>query len=371
MTSAPSVTTYLPDLSGGGAERLHIGLAACFLSYGWKTDFLLDRKAGELLDRVPAGCAVHALGAKRQLEALPRLVRYLKERRPDILIVNMEHMNVMAVLAKRLARVPTRIIATQHNAFSQQVKRRSWQWRALPAIYRLTMPLADGLVCVSTGVADDLARSAGLKRHMMNVIHNGLVGDDFDARAAGTPDHPWFGDPRPVILGMGRLVHQKDFTTLIMAFAHVARQSDARLIILGEGPMRAELEATARSLGLADRVALPGFAENPLPSVRAARLFVMSSRFEGFGNVLAEALACGTPVVSTDCPHGPAEILDHGRFGDLVPVGDADALGKAMLWSLAREPDRAVLSERGRHFSVARCADGYRTLVERLLGGAA
>ena len=165
---------------------------------------------------------------------------------------------------------------------------------------------------------------------------------------------------------MGRLAVAKDFATLIRAFVHVAQVSDARLIILGEGPMRGELEEQVRSLGspLAERVSMPGFLTNPLPLLRRASLFALSSRYEGLANVVAEALACGTPVVSTDCPHGPAEILDRGRYGTLVPVGDAEALGRAMLDSLGREPDRAALIRRGQMFSVARCARDYGRLIE-------
>ncbi len=265
----------------------------------------------------------------------------------------------MAVLARWLAGVRTRILVTQHNAFSEQVKRRSWQFRVLPALYRMALPFADIIVAVSAGVADDLAARAGIKRSQIHVIYNGVVTEDFEERTSRTPEHPWFADPQPVVLAMGRLVPQKDFTTLIKAFAGVSKQSDARLLILGDGPMRGELEALAKSLDLHERISMPGFSENALAYLKRAKLFVLSSRFEGFGNVVAEALACGTPVVSTDCPHGPAEILDGGRFGSLVPVGDVAALEKAIVDCLGRPVDVAVLQVRGQTFSVARCAESY------------
>jgi glycosyltransferase involved in cell wall biosynthesis len=335
------------------------------IDQGYRVIFLLDRVQGELLSQVPAGCEIKGLCGGRQIRALPKLVRYLKRTRPDLLIANMEHMNVMAVMARALAQAPTRIVATQHSTFSEQIKRRSWQFRALPLIYRLAMPFADAIVAVSRGVADDLASAAGLRRTAMTVIYNGVVADDFDTRAAREPEQQWFADGRPVVLGMGRLVAEKDFATLIRAFERVAQATDAKLVILGEGPLRASLEDQVKSLGeLSNRIALPGFVANPLPLLRRARLFVLSSRAEGFGNVIAEALACGTPVVSTDCPFGPAEILDHGQFGTLVPVGNADALGRAILNGLRQEPDRAELVRRGRLFSVAKCASNYGRLME-------
>ena len=356
-----SLVIYLPDLSGGGAERLHVSLAPLFVEAGYRITFLLDRLEGELLSQVPPTCAVHALEANRQIRALPKLVRYLRRTRPDVLIANMEHMNVMAVLARFLARVPTRIIVTQHCAFSEHVKQSSWQFRLLPLLYRLAIPFADEIVTVSEGVANDLAKASGLSRKAMTVIYNGVVTDDFDNRTACEPAHPWFTNERSVILGMGRLVPQKDFATLIGAFEHVARSTDANLIILGEGPLRPMLEDKVRLLGaLSHRIAMPGFVANPLPLLKRARLFVLSSEYEGFGNVLAEALACGTPVVSTDCPHGPAEILDRGRYGDLVPVGDAEALGRAILNALRREPDRAELTRRGQTLQHRQMRAGIR-----------
>lgn len=359
-----SVAIYLPDLSGGGAERLHIQLAPLLMQAGLAPYFLLDVRRGQLLDAVPEACPVAILDAPRQLAALPKLVQYLRSKRPDVLIANMEHMNVMAILARAIARVPTRIIVCQHNSFSEQAKRAGWQWRILPALYRRLLPRADAIVAVSHGVATDLSERCGITPSRITVIHNGLVDAGFDDRAAGEPDHRWFGEALPVIVAMGRLVAQKDFATLIRGFASIADRTDARLIILGEGPERAALQAMIDAAGLNQRIDLHGFVDNPLPWLRRAAMFVLSSRFEGFGNVLVEALACGTPVVSTDCPHGPSEILEGGTYGTLAPVGDAQALGEAMLATVAEKPDPERLRARGHHFSVARCASAYAALIE-------
>lgn len=362
-----TAASYFPDLSGGGAERLHTHLVAPFRDLGIKPSFLLDHKGGALISMVPPDVDIHVLEASRSIAALPKLVRHLQRNPPDVLISNMEHMNVIAVVARVLARARTRIVVTQHNALSEQIKRTSLQWRVLPALYRRVLPHADAIVAVSTGVADDLADTAGIDRRSIQVIHNGVIDADFDERAGREWDHPWFrpGSP-PVIVGMGRLVPQKDFGVLVRAFGRVAAQGDARLMILGEGEERAALEALVETEGLSDRVAIPGFVANPLPIVRQAAVFVMSSRFEGFGNVIAEALAVGTPVVSTDCPHGPAEILADGMFGRLVPVRDDAAMATAIMAAMAESGDRNGRIRRGRYFSVGRCAADYAALFERI-----
>jgi glycosyltransferase involved in cell wall biosynthesis len=359
----------LPDLSGGGAERLHLRLAPLFQSAGFDVTFLLDREGGELMPLVPEGCRIVALGAKRQISALPKLMAYLRRDRPDVLIANMEHMNVMALIARLVTRVSAKIIVTQHNAFSEQIKRRSWKFRVLPWLYRRVLPFADAIVTVSSGVADDLAAASGLQRKAMTVIYNGVVGSDFEQRAAELPPHPWFSEPEPVVVGMGRFVPQKDFPTLIDGFASIAARTNARLLVLGDGPLRPDMEKQIAASGLSDRIAMPGFAENPLPYLKHAALFVLSSRFEGFGNVVAEALACGTPVVSTDCPHGPAEILEDGRFGKLVPVGNAPELGEAMLQSLSEARNSPALVARGSIFSAANCAASYVALIKGVREG--
>jgi len=363
------VAIYLPDLSGGGAERLHVNLAPELIARGIDVRFVVDRAGGELEPLVPDGVPRIVLGVRRQLAALPRLIRYLRQDRPDVLIANMEHMNIMAILARLCARTRTRIVVTQHNSFSAQVARPSWQWRILPFLYRWLLPRADAIVAVSAGVADDLARRSGVARERITVIHNGVVTTDFAERMAGEPDHAWFGEGRPVIVAMGRLVQQKDFATLIAAMAHVPEE--ARLMILGEGPLRADLEAQAREAGIAERVAMPGFASNPLPYLRRARLFVLSSRFEGFGNVIAEALATGTPVVSTNCPYGPSEILGDGRFGALTPPGDSAALGAAITRALDEPPAPDQAQARGRDFSVAHCAARYVALFQNTVAAPA
>lgn len=358
---------YLPDLSGGGAERLQVSLAPAFLAAGLRVTFLVHRRRGELLDAIPTSVRVVSLDAARPLAALPRLIAFLRRERPAFLVANTEHMNIVAIWAKLLSAASTRVVAVQHSALSQQAKRSGLQFKALPFLYRRFLRRADAIVAVSNGVAREMEAICRLDQDSLQVVYNGVVDERFAARANAPVAHPWL-DGRPgVLIAVGRMVAPKDHATLIRAFARVAQSRDLRLILLGEGPLRGELSSLAASLGVADRVDMPGFVENPLAFISRSAVLVLSSRFEGFGNVLAEALACGVQTVSTDCPFGPAEILADGRFGRLTPVGDADAMGSAILLALDEPIDPAELRRRGATFSVQACASAYLSLFDRLV----
>lgn len=371
-----SLVIFLPDLSGGGAERLHIHLASALAAQGYDVTFLLHRRVGVLLDLLPPHIRLVTLNCRRSLAALMPLVRFLRRERPDFFIANLGHNNIVALWAAALARVPARMIVTEHNSLSRDCAERSkadWRYKILPLLYRLFLCRANGIVAVSSGVANDLTATAGIPRHRITVIENPVIDGDFDRRMAEPAAHPWLaaGEP-PFFLGAGRLIAAKDFTTLIAAFAITARRSDARLILLGEGPMHDALAAQARKAGIEDRVSMPGYQLNPLPFMRAAAALVLSSRHEGFGNVLVEALGCGTQIVSTDCPFGPSEILAEGKFGRMVPSGDPQAMAEAMLAVLEQPAfDRAMLRERARAFSVARAAAQYIRLFDTLRTSAA
>jgi glycosyltransferase involved in cell wall biosynthesis len=357
-----SLAIYLPDLGGGGVERMRVNLAHAFIQRGIDVTFVLHQARGQNLALLPPAARVISLEASRTLAALPGLVRFLRAHRPDVLLSSLGHNNVLALCARDLARVQTRVVVCQHNALSRESKAFArWQYRILPQLYRLLLPRADAVVAVSKGVADDMSRAARLARERISVIYNPVVSPAFEVGPDGHgAPHPWFDNPAtPVFVGMGRLVPQKDFPTLIRAFAALDRSLDARLMILGDGPLRAELAALAEELGVGPRVELTGFKSDPLPYLRRAAALVMSSSYEGFGNVLVEGMACGTPVISTDCPYGPAEILDNGAFGPLVPVGDAPALARAMGDVLTSRPSPDRLRARAAEFTVAPIAEQY------------
>jgi len=345
------ISIFIPSLRGGGAERVMVTLANGFAGQGHRVDLVLARAEGPYLADVSARVRVVDLGASRVLTSLPGLVRYLRREKPNAMLSALNHANVAAIAARMLAGVPTRLVVSERNHVTRSMQAsRDLASRAVIRLMAWLYPHADGIVAISDGVADDLARAAGLPLDSITVVYNPAVTPVVEALAGASPPEKYLAaGSLPVILGVGRLTAQKDFSTLIRAFARVRSCTPCRLVILGEGELRDELKALADSLGLDGDVSMPGFVDNPYACMSRAAVFVLSSRWEGFGNVIAEAMACGCPVVSTDCPSGPAEILEGGRWGRLVPVGDADALAEAMLATLSEE----------RHPDVARRAGDF------------
>lgn len=358
------IAFYLPSLRGGGAERVMVTLANGFAERGLAIDLVLAKAEGPYLNDVAPGVRVVDLGSRRVLASLPALVRYLRATRPRVMLSALNHANIIAIAARVLARVPARLIVSEHNNVSLPGRAsRSLRERAVLPLMRWAYPRADGVVAVSGGVADDLARAANLARERITVVYNPVVTPGLLEQASAPFEHPWFGaSSSPVVLAVGRLTEQKDFATLIHAFAKVRARRPCRLVILGEGELRAELETLVAKLGLSADVALPGFSGNPFTWMGSATLFVLSSAWEGLPTVLIEAMACTTPVVSTDCPSGPAEILEDGRWGRLVPVGDVDALADAMLATLA-ETTHPDVASRAQDFGVEQAVAGYLQIL--------
>jgi glycosyltransferase involved in cell wall biosynthesis len=342
------VALFLHGLLGGGVERVMLNLATGFVERGVDADLVLQKAEGPLVGQVPPGARVVDLGVARMHRALPGLVRYLRTERPHALLSALDHANVVALWARALAQVSTRVVVSVHFDTSQVVAQsRTLRERFVRAWTRPFYPWAAAVVAVSQGAADDLVRRTRVPREKVRVIYNPVVTPALFARAEEPLEHPWFRPGEaPVVLGVGRLTKQKDFPTLIRAFDRVRRVRPARLLILGEGEERGNLERLVREMGMEDDVLLPGFAENPYAYMKRATVFVLSSRWEGLPTVLIEALALGTPVVSTGCPSGPAEILEQGKWGRLVPMGDDATLAEAILAALAAPKAPAGARER-------------------------
>jgi len=322
------VAIFTSNMDGGGAERAMAKLAGGIADQGYDVDLVLSRAEGHYLAEVPGTVRIVDLHASRVLASIPGLIRYLRRERPAAMLTSMNYVNVVGIWARALARVETRLVVNEQNALSLEaahsLRRRH---RLLPRLIGRFYPWADRIVSVARGTADDLARTTGVPRERIEVVHNPIVTPELKELAKAPFDHPWFapGEP-PVVLSVGRLSRQKDFGTLLRAFARVADRRPARLVILGEGPDRRMLESLASRLGLEEAVALPGWVANPYPWMANAGVYVLSSSWEGLPSVLIEALYCGVPIVATDCVSGPREILDGGEHGLLVPVGDVDAL---------------------------------------------
>ncbi|MGH8605404.1 MAG: glycosyltransferase, partial [Gammaproteobacteria bacterium] len=274
--------------------------------------------------------------------SLPGLARYLRRERPVALLSMMAHTNIVALWARRLAGVSTRVVVSERVTLSWRKEHpgRQHNWLLLRLI-KWSYLWADDIIAVADGVAEDLVHVASIPRERIQTIYNPIVRPELKEKAGAPLNHPWFGNGEPpVVLGVGRLTAQKDFPTLIHAFARVREAQTARLLILGEGEERPVLESLIRQLDLEKDVSLPGFEANPYAYMARASLFVLSSRWEGLPGVLIEALYCGAPLVATDCPSGPREILKGGRFGQLVPVGDSGALARAIEMALAGKVPR-------------------------------
>jgi glycosyltransferase involved in cell wall biosynthesis len=363
------IAIFIQSLGIGGAERMAINLIKGLMQQGLQVDLLLADCSGGLLSEVPAQVTIIDLKGKRVLFSLFPLVRYLRTRHPDLLYGIQTHTSLIAVWAVRLARVHTRLVISIHNMLSTQLAAvPTMRNKIIVRLASLFFGLADGAICVSQGVAEDFIKTTGMPPQKTHVVYNPVVFPGFDQAAREPISHPWFAPGNePVILAVGRLVVQKDYPTLLRAFSIVNKKRPVHLLILGEGQERDRLEALIQELGISENVQMPGFVKNPYAYMARARLLVLSSRWEGFGNVLAEALASGTPVVSTDCKSGPGEILAEGRFGRLVPVGDAQALAAAMLETLQTPPDQAMLRQRAQDFTLEKSVKEYLRVFQSCL----
>ncbi|UHD15283.1 glycosyltransferase [Thiocapsa bogorovii] len=362
MPSNKTPIAVFASFSGaGGVERMLVNLIHGVLDLGQPVDLVLMRASGPHLARLSPEVNRIELGTRHSALAAPALARYLRLRRPAALLAAKDRAGRAAVLARALAGTDTRLVMRLGTHLSAAMAERSGaeRWLRYTPI-RLLYPRIDHIVAVSEGVAQDTARIARLPSEQISVIRNPVITPELNRLAAEPCPHPWLapGEP-PLILGAGRLQRQKDFPTLIRAFARLPRDAGYRLGILGEGGGRAKLEALIGELGLSDRVALLGFRVNPYAYLARARLFVLSSAWEGSPNVLTEAMALGVPVVSTDCPSGPFELLDGGRHGPLVPVGDVDALADAIQRTLAHPLPREELRSAVSEYTQARSAERY------------
>lgn len=361
------ITFFLPDFKGGGAQNMVINMANEFAARGHETSILTINKSGPYANKVAGNVKLVSLGKDRTAQAFFALRKYLQQQKPDIVLSALFHINIMLLLARlSLPGIKTKIIVTERNHFSARVK---YSDRALDKIFPVLVFLfyrfADKVIGISQGVAEDIRKTATLPERKVTWIHNPVVSAETLKALESDIPLPWH-DGAPVIVTSGRLVPQKDYPTLLDAFALLLKRQDCRLLILGDGPLRQQLETRTKTLGIKDNVHFSGFVDNPVAPMKSARLFVGCSRWEGFCNVIVEALLCGLPVVFTDCPSGPAEILENGKYGTLVPVGDTVALAAAMEAVLQNSSDPEKQKSRALDFTVKKICDKYEEVMNAL-----
>lgn len=399
------VAVCCPDL-GGGVAQVALAQIDMLIAAGHTVDLVLYQASGHYEHRVPASVRIVPLTAAENasvtacrerllrdhrimrlrsrfispnrltdLRYLPALVDYLERERPVLVLANVWSMALVCGCARACVDHPPRLIGVFHGTFfAEAIQRRSarrhpWQWRHFFVFCRHFYSQADALVTVSDGVGRDLVQIVGIAANRVETLPNPVVSPALGMHAAERVDHPWLaaGAP-PLIVAVGRLSAEKNFPLLLQALARLrVMRPGVRLMIFGDGDERAGLEAMRDELGLHDCVALPGWVDNPYAWMRRAVLVALSSRWEGLSMVLIEALACGCPVVATDCPHGPREVLENGRWGRLVPLDDPDALAEAMAKTIASPRNSDMLIAHAQRYSVAAATRRYRALVDQVL----
>lgn len=382
------IALIVPHLGGGGAERSVLKMARGLLARGHAIDLLVFGETDTLSDEVPTGIRRIMLQPERiggvrdrchvashfGLRVVPLLrddllvdarsvATYIKNERPDCILPSLPRAKAATLLARCFTKDNPAVIPIVRSVLMN----RSRRFRKL---YSILFPKADHIVAVSDGVVDNLAAMLKIPRENMSRIYNPVVTSEIPKLARVDPEHPWMSDGGPpVILSVGRLARVKDFPTLLRAFREITRRRSVRLIILGEGSWRRRLEHMVRRLGLEAIVSMPGWISNPYAFMSRASVLVLSSKREGLGNVLIEAMACGCPCVSTNCPSGPSEILENGRFGPLVPVGSESALANAIERVLDFPPNQSTLQSRAKHFSLGAAINQYERIAVELVRG--
>ncbi len=374
-TAARRLLIVLPSLGGGGAERATVDLIRGLGQRPITITLALFSATGQFKEQVPPGVRIVDLRGRLRydLRLVWRLAQLIRRERPVVIMSVLRYANLITLLARQLSRVRIKVIVNEQNLPSAefalfggtQLKRLALRW-----LY----PLADQVTTISHGIAAELSDVCHLPPRKIRVIPNPVDLERITKLAGVRPEHPWFSGTVPVVVAVGRLHPQKGFESLVRAFAAVRRETAAKLLILGEGPLRPQIEQLAGNLGLESDVALPGFQDNPYGYMAHATVFVLSSLYEGFGNVLVEALALGVPVISTRCPVGPEEILSDGHTGILVPPADEDALAQAILRVLRDSTLRSQLASQGRRrardYALENIVAEYSTLIQTLAGGA-
>ena len=367
MDSKHHIALICASLNGGGAQRILLNLSSEFARRGHQVDLVLGKKEGDYLDLVSKRVRIVDLGASRMLATVPSLIAYFRRERPDATLSTLSYVNALVSLAYFLSGSSTHLVLREAAVVTKQTSetKPSLFSKIIPMLRNITYPLADDIIAISNNAADHLITNTTLTRDSVSVIHNPAYFPSREQRALENVPHPWLttGFNEPVVLGMGRLGTYKNFDLIIRSVAAISKERPIRLILCGKGPLQSELEQLADDLGISDRVSFPGFVTNPFAYMRRADVFVLSSIREAFGNVLVEALATGTPVVSTNCPGGPAEILEDGKWGRLVPIGDPDAMAKAIEATLDEPTDAECLKSRAQDFNVDKIAGQYLSVL--------
>lgn len=354
------IAFFIPSMRGGGAERMFVNMANEFSKKNFRVDLVIAQKEGPYLKYISNGINIIDLQSPRIMKSLFPLIRFIKDEKPDILLSTIRHVNMISILAGMLSNTNVKLIVRQ----AIHTKRYPNKIKSL--IERYLLNKANIIIAISKGVKDSLIETFKIPEYKIQVIYNPIYNSSIIEKSKEVVKHPFFDGKNKIVLAAGRLTIQKDFPTLIKAF-NMIKTDITRLVILGEGKYRNELEDLIKELGLEEHVSLPGFADNPYAYMAKADVFVLSSKIEGFANVLVEAMACGTTVISTDCPSGPSEILDGGKYGKLVPAGNIERLAEAINEAISNPSKKEILINRAKMFSVEKSIEEYLKLFAQVI----
>lgn len=364
-THSPKIAIFMRDLDAGGIQKVVINLINDMAKRGLFPHLILSSNKNYFLNQVSNDIRIFNLNASSVLFSTLLLVKYLKKERPNILISHGHSNNIASVIAKIMSNIPVKLFLVEHTILSLEKLSLSKKLSfALINLMKLFYPLADVIIGVSKNTSRDLERELGLRSNSVQTIYNPVVDDNLLIRSQEVINHPWLKPNQPpIILTVGRLENVKNHRNLITAFAHLRQKISSRLIILGEGSLRNELETLVRELSIEDDVYMPGFVNNPYAYMSRSSVFVLSSDHEALPTVLIEAMACGCPVVSTDCPYGPGEILEDGKYGLLVSVNEPVALANAIMETLKHPTEKSLLINRANDFRVHTIVSQYLSIM--------
>lgn len=350
MKESKTIFFIIPSLAGGGAERILVLLLKYINRNRFKPVLIVFNSENAYKQDLPSNIPIICLNKKNRFDFFRlawNLSRIIKKEKPSLIFSFLTYTNYLTVLARNLARSRIPLLLGEHTNLKGSLKGQKFKG-IKKILIRNLYPKATNIIAVSEGVKEDLVTNYKIPKNKCFVIYNMVNIKGIKEFANEEITHPWFKEEIPIIIACGRLVAQKNYPLLFKAMSLVLKEKNARLLILGEGKDRSKLEEYARKLNISQNVAFLGFQSNPFKYMSRASVFVLSSSWEGFGNVIIEAMACGNPVISTHCPSGPDEIITDGVNGLLIPVRDGNALVKAILRLLKDEPLRKRLAEAGR-----------------------
>ncbi len=361
MNGDKSLHIFMPSLDGGGMEKMMINLSKSLLRLGVKVNFILMNEKGDYTGSIKKELKVVSFDVKNMVSSVPYLAEYIKNRRPDKIMSVGRASNITLLLASKITEHEFEKVISLRNIVNEE--RNKWKDLIYKYLIKITYNGADKYIPISYGVYEDHKRIVDISKDKTKVIYNPAFRKEIVDKSKKKVKHKWFNGKDKIILSAGRLCRQKNFVLLVKAFSKVNNVIDSKLAILGKGEKREDIIRAARKVGVRDKVDLLGFVSNPYKYMAKADLFVLPSRWEGFGNVIVEAMAVGTSIVATNCPGGPAEILENGKWGDLVPTNSPKAMANAIVDNLRNPQNGDDLIRRAKNFCIDKIAPEYEQFL--------